>query len=175
MRAKDFLRQVRKLDRMVENKLAEKEQWKSIAYSTTAAGGQTVKIKNSKGEMEEHAMERVQSSGNQQKMSAAIDRCIDIEREIDDCIDRLADAKRDINAVIEQLDADIYDVLHKMYIGVVSENGAERIKYLSLTEVADIYDRSYNWAKGKHSTGLKQVQRILDEREAKEAAESAQA
>lgn len=159
------MRQVRKLDRMVENKLAEKEQWKSIAYSTTAAGGQTVKVLNRKGEYEEHAMERVQSSSNQQKMSAAIDRYIDIEKEIDACIDRLADAKRDINAVIEQLDADEYDVLHKMYIGVVSPNSAERIKYMSLKEVAYVYGRSYNWAKGKRGKGLKHVQRILDERE----------
>ena len=168
MRAKDFLRQVRKLDRMVENKIAEKEQWKSIAYSTTAAGGQTVKVLNRKGEYEEHAMERVQSSGNQQKMSAAIDRYIDIEKEIDACIDRLADAKKEINAVIEQLDAEIYDTLHKMYIGVIVRelDGSVHIKYLSLNDIADAYDRSYNWAKSKHGAGLKQVQRILDEREA---------
>ena len=172
MRAKDFLNQARMLDKIVENKITEKEQWLAIATSTTAAAGQTVKIKNKKGEMEEHALERVQSSGNQQKMSAAVDRCIDLDKEIDDCVDRLANAKKEINAVIETLDVIGYDVLHKMYIGVVSKDNDERIKYYSLRDVADHYDHSYNWAKDKRSKALKAVQRILDERE---RAENAQA
>ena len=158
MKAREFLKQVRKLDKLVENKLAEKAQWQDIAFSTTA-GGQTIRIGGVA-----HGVERVQSSGNQQKMSAAVDRIVDIDREIDACIDRLADAKHDVNGVIEQLDITLYDIIHKMYIGTVSPDPKERIKYYSLYDVAALYDRSYNWAKSMHGRALKDVQRILDER-----------
>lgn len=36
MKAKEFLRQIQKTDRMIENKMIEKEQWKSVALGTTA-------------------------------------------------------------------------------------------------------------------------------------------
>ena len=74
MKAKDFLNQLKKLDKLIENKIADKAYWMGIACSTTAPGSRTVKIKNSKDELEEHAMTRVKSSSNQHKMSDAIDR-----------------------------------------------------------------------------------------------------
>ena len=63
MKAKDFLKQLKKLDAMITNKLIEREQWKSIATGSTGV---------SDGE-------RVQSSGSQQKMADAVARYIDIE------------------------------------------------------------------------------------------------
>lgn len=138
MNARDFLKQPKKLDKMIENKLIEKEQWKSIATGTTAQMGG----------------ERVQSSGSQQKMADAIARFIDIEKEIDECIDNLVDTKNDVIAVIEQLNASEYDLLHKVYV-----------QFLTLQEVADLYEKSISWAKTIHKRGLKNVQRILDERQ----------
>ena len=137
MNARDFLKQTKKLDKMIENKLIEKEQWKSIATGTTAQMGG----------------ERVQTSGSQQKMADAIARFIDIEKEIDDCIDQLIDTKNDVITVIEQLNASEYDLLHKVYV-----------QFFTLQEVADLYEKSTSWAKTIHKRGLKNVQRILDER-----------
>lgn len=137
MRAKDFLRQVYKLDRMVENKLAEKRQWQEIAAGATP----------------QTTGERVQSSGNPQRMADAISRYIDIEQEIDECIDRLVDTKREVIGVIEQLNATEYDVLHKMYI-----------QGYSLREVADMKGRSYSWMTSTHGRALQNVQRIIDKR-----------
>lgn len=137
MRAKDFLRQVYKLDRMVENKLAEKRQWQEIAAGATP----------------QTTGERVQSSGNPQRMADAISRYIDIEQEIDECIDRLVDTKREVIGVIEQLNATEYDVLHKMYI-----------QGYTLQEVADIKGRSYSWMTSTHGRALQNVQRIIDKR-----------
>lgn len=137
MRAKDFLRQVYKLDRMVENKLAEKRQWQEIAAGATP----------------QTTGERVQSSGNPQRMADAISRYIDIEQEIDECIDRLVDTKREVIGVIEQLNATEYDVLHKMYI-----------QGYSLQEVADMKGRSYSWMTSTHGRALQNVQRIIDKR-----------
>lgn len=137
MKAKDFLKQPKKLDKMIENKLIEKEQWKSIATGTTAQMGG----------------ERVQSSGSQQKMADAIDRYMDIEAEIDHAIDRLVERKNDVISVIEQLNATEYDILHKVYI-----------QYLTLYDVSVVYNKTYSWATTIHGRALKNVQRILDNR-----------
>ena len=138
MNARDFLKQLKKLNKMIENKLNEKEQWKSIAMGTTAPMGG----------------ERVQSSGSQQKMADAVARFIDIEKELDECIDNLVDTKKDVISVIEQLNASEYDVLHKVYV-----------QFFTIQEVAYLYNKSVSWAKTIHKRGLKNVQRILDERQ----------
>lgn len=139
MNAKIFLQQIKKLDRMIENKQIEKAQWKELATSTTT----------------QLNGEKVQSSHNPHKMANAIVKYIDLEREIDSCIDRLIDTKRDVISVIEQLNPDEYDVLHKFYI-----------QGLSFKEIAfaDKKKRSESWATTIHGRALKNVQRILDER-----------
>ena len=159
MKAKDFLNKLKKLDKLIENKISEKAYWMDIACSTTAAGSRTVKIKNRKGEFEEHGLRRVQSSGSQQKMADAVDRCIDIEAEIDACIDRLYDERKKIIAVIEKLEVTEYDILHKMYVGIMDH---DRRKYLDFNDIAALYNRSYSWATTMHGIALKHVQQIID-------------
>lgn len=144
MKAKEYLQQVKKLDVMISNKIAEKAHWMAIASSTGAFS----------------TTEKVQSSGSQQKMADAVDRYIDIEREIDEQIDKLVDTKNELLGTIEQLDAIEYDLLHKIYV-----------QYRPLNEVADSYGKTYSWATTVHGRALKNVQRILDERES-HAAES---
>lgn len=141
MRAKDFLKQLPKLNKMIENKMAEKEQWKSIAMGITSF----------------NTSDRVQSTPNQQKMADAVVRYMDIEKEIDQCIDALVDTKKDVISVIEQLEATEYDVLHKVYV-----------QNITLDIVADKYERSYSWATTIHGQALKNVQKILDERGSEE-------
>lgn len=135
MKASDFLRQLKKLNVMIENKLVEKEQWKSIALGTTAQMGG----------------ERIQSSGSQQKMADAVVRFVAIEKEIDECIDKLIDTKKEVIEVIEQLSATEYDLLHKVYV-----------QNLTLYDIANMYDKTYSWATTIHGRALKKVQEILD-------------
>jgi DNA-directed RNA polymerase specialized sigma subunit len=135
MKAKDYLLQVVKLDRLIENKLIEIQQWKAIATGTTA---------HSEGD-------RVQSSGSQQKMADAVCRYVSIEEEIDRYIDKLVDIKQEVIKTIEQLPATEYDVLHQIYI-----------QGKTLDDVADRYSNSYSWATTVHGRALKKVQNILD-------------
>jgi len=154
MEAKEFLNQVKKLDVMIENKLIEKQQWKNIAMNVTS-GANTVLVKvKGKDKYELQNMEKVQSSGNQQKMADAIHRYVDLEAEIDRCVDKLIEIKKDVISVIEQLNPAEYDLLHKVYI-----------QHIDLAVAADKCERSYNWAKSVHGQALKNVQKILDERE----------
>lgn len=138
MDAKCFLKQVEKLDARIKNKLIEQQQWRDIALGITA---------NMDGE-------RVQSSGAKSKMAEAIDRCVDMETEINSLIDELIAIKQDVIATIEQLDSAIeYDILHKRYI-----------QYMELQEIADHYGKEYGWCTTTHGRALKSVQGILDRR-----------
>lgn len=137
MNAKDFLRQVKKLNTMIENKLIEVRQLKELACNISP---------NLSGE-------RVQSTPNPQRIADAIGKYIDLENEINHDIDKLVDAKRDVLGVIEQLNTTEYDILHKIYV-----------QNLTLYDVADAYDKTYSWVTTIHGRALKNVQRILDKR-----------
>lgn len=136
--AKEYLKQIEKLDLMIDNKIAEIAQWKSVALKVTAF---------SDGE-------RVQSSGSKQKMADAINRCIDIEEEVNQLIDNLYEVKRDIISTIEQLNATEYNILHKVYV-----------QHESLQDVADDYGKAYTWITTVHGRALKNVQEIIEKRE----------
>lgn len=137
MKAQEFLKQLKKLDAMITNKLIEKEQWKAIATGSSS-------ISDS---------ERVQTSGSQQKMADAVARYIDIENELDNIIDELIETKKDVISVIEKLNVTEYDILHKHYV-----------QYMDLTDISIIYDKSYSWVTTKHGVALQHVQAILNER-----------
>ena len=92
--AKQFLRGIKKLDNMIENKLAD------LALSTTSKLSE----------------DRVQTSGSKQKMACAVECYVDIEAEVYRMIDRLVAEKQNVISVIEQLNAVEYDVLHKIYV-----------------------------------------------------------
>lgn len=138
MEAKEYLRQVEKLDVLISNKLIEQQQWRDIAMGITANMGG----------------ERVQSSGAKSKMADAIDRCVDMEKDIDDLVDKLIAVKKDVLQVIEKLDSAVeYNILHLRYI-----QGKD------LQDIADYYGREYGWATTTHGRALRNVQAILDGR-----------
>lgn len=150
-----YLERIAKLDATIQNKLVEKASWMDIALGVTASAP-SVLVEGKKG-MELHNMERVQSSGSQQKMSDAVSRCVDIEREIDSLVDRLIDTKQEIIKTIEQLNAAEYDVLHKRYVQGMTPD-----------EIALKKGKSKSWVDTKHGRALQSVQKILDSRKTRE-------
>lgn len=124
------------IDSIVKNKLIEQRQWKDIALGITA---------NMSGE-------RVQSSGSKSKMADALDKCVDMEAEIDAQVDRLIDAKREVIATIEALDSPSeYRLLHDRYI-----------KYIDLKDIAEKWGKEYTTITTAHGRALAHVQEILD-------------
>lgn len=154
---KQFLNQLKKLDAMIENKLIEREQWKAIAEGVTA-GGTSVFVFDKQGRKQLHNMEKVQASGNPQKMADAIHKMIEIDAEIALCIDKLIEAKKEVIRVIEMLPAAEYDIIHKIYV-----------QHLSLYDVTAMSDRSYSSITTLHGRALKSVQKILSERKCDDA------
>jgi DNA-directed RNA polymerase specialized sigma subunit len=137
--AKPYLQQIEKIETLIRNKEAEIAQWRDVASG--------VKSSFPSGE-------RVQSSGNKQKMADMVVRYVDLEREMNEQIDRLIDTRREIIAVLEQLDKTEYNLLHLVYV-----------QYFTLKEAAAIMKRGYSWATTVHGTALKHVRDILDRRE----------
>lgn len=133
--AQIFLEQPEKLDIQIRNKLIEKKQWHDIALGITA---------NMEGE-------RVQASGARSKMAEAVDKCVDMEAEINSLIDELIETKKEVIQTIEQLDSPTeYNVLHMRYI-----------QYMSLQEIADHYHKDYSWATTTHGRALKSVRKVI--------------
>ena len=137
MNAKDYLLQIQKLDRLIENKLMEVAHWKAVATGVTVC---------SEGD-------RVQSSGSKQKMADAVCRYLHMEDEINAAIDRLVDIKQEIIATIELLPIDEYDLLHKIYV-----------QGMEIYEASSEMDKSYRWATSIHGRALVNLQKILNER-----------
>jgi len=135
VKAKEYLGQIQKIDRLIENKQAEAEHWKTIATSCTA----------------QIDGERVQSSGRKQKMADAVCRYMQVEEEISTAIDQLLDIRKEVIKTIEQLDTAEYDVLHKVYV-----------QYKNFYAVAALMDKSYSWVTSVHGRALINLQRILD-------------
>ena len=136
MKAKAYLNQLKKLDRMIENKLFEAARWKEAAKGTASPS----------------AGERVQSSGSKQKMADAIGRAVDLEHDADVLIDQLVEKRNEVISVIEQLEnAEEYNFLHNVYV-----------KHKTLVELAAESGNSYSWATTMHHNALKHVQKIID-------------
>lgn len=134
--AQAYLGRPEKYDAIIQNKLVEQRQWKELALGITANMGG----------------DKVQSSGSQSKMADAVEKCIDMESEIDRLIDLLIEAKQEVIRTIEELDRPFdYKLLHDRYI-----------KYIDLKEIAVLYCKDYTTITTAHGRALKRVQAILD-------------
>lgn len=133
-----YLERIEKIDSLVHNKLIERQQWADLALSITANMGG----------------ERVQSSGSLSKMADAMNKCMDMEAEIDSAVEKLVAEKREIVGVIESVENPTeYNVLHLRFV-----------QYKTPQEIADSYGKEYGWATTTLGRARASVQRILDEK-----------
>lgn len=101
MTTKEYLNQIERLDKMITNKLSEIYQLKIMACSITVSGDS----------------ERVQTSGNKDKLGSTIAKIVDLERETDQIVDSMVEKrKRIINQIEDLNNIDYYDILHKHYV-----------------------------------------------------------
>ena len=131
MQAEIYLDRVKKIDAMIQNKLRDHRHWVEVADGLGGAG----------------LGERVQSSRNLHRGADAIDRYIDIEREIE----ALKQERQEIMETIERLPSAEYEVIHMLYV-----------QDYSMKEIAYIKKKSYDWVKRKKRWSLEFIQAILD-------------
>lgn len=137
MKAKDFLKEIARIEKLIENKKEERERWRDIALNITGS----------------YDGERVQSSGNQQKMATAVINSVDLEREIEADILRLYRKRQEIIGVLEELPLQDYELLYSIYV-----------QKKSFVEVAEERGCTYSNITTNHGTALKKVQRIIDKK-----------
>ena len=139
MKAQDYLAQLEVIETRIRNIQFDIAQLKGLALSITPS----------------YEGERVQSSGNSQRMATAIDRWADKEQELNASIDRLVDLRLEIASTIEHMKKPKESgVLHMLYI-----------QGMSFKEVALAYDKSVSWATSVHGRALQSLQKELDARE----------
>ena len=125
MTTKQYLNQVRRYDRMISNKLSEIYQLKTLATSISVATDG----------------DRVQSSGNKDRMGNTVARLVDLERETDKLIQVYTDKRQVIISQIDIMeDMNFYDVLFHRYIeGKTFDAIADDMHY-SWRQVVRIHD-----------------------------------
>lgn len=134
MDTKQYLSQIERLDKMIQNKLSEIYQLKTMACSVT--------VSNEK--------ERVQTSSDKDRLGSTVAKIVDLEKETDRLVDRFIDKRSHIISQIDGLDnIDYYHVLSMRY---VARNTFEEIA------------KKTNWSIRKvfsiHGDALKEFERL---------------
>lgn len=135
MKAKEFLKQYKKQQRIIVSCWKEYEMWKDIALSTTGC------VEG----------ERVQSSGSKQKMANAVESYTDIKAGIKQREAEANKIQEEIIRTISKLEESEYTVLHGVYIL------GKQYK-----EIAADEGKSVSWATSVHGTALNNLQQLLD-------------
>ena len=134
MDTKQYLSQIERLDKMIQNKLSEIYQLKTMACSVT--------VSNEK--------ERIQTSSDKDRLGSTVAKIVDLEKETDMLVDRFIDKRSHIISQIDGLDnIDYYHVLSMRY---VARNTFEEI------------GKKTNWSIRKvfsiHGEALKEFERL---------------
>lgn len=139
MTTKQYLEQVDRLNRMINNKLSEIYQLKTLICSISVV---------TEGE-------KVKSSISQDKLGDTIARIVDMEKEADEMIDDMLEIKSKIIGQVESIEnTNYYDVLFLRYIKMetykdiskkmnYSEKQVRRIHRLALEEFENRYFNEY--------------------------------
>lgn len=101
MTTKEYLSQISRLNRMIQNKLSEISQLKELSQSITATLNE----------------EKVQTTPNHDKIGTSYAKIDEMERKLDEIIDEYVDKKNLIISQIESMENEItYDILFSRYI-----------------------------------------------------------
>lgn len=101
MDTKQYLQQISRLDRLINNKLSEISQLKELAYGIKAVTNE----------------ERVQTTPNFDKIGTAYCKIAEMEEKLDKLIDEYVDKKNLIVSQIDKIENEIYyDILFSRYI-----------------------------------------------------------
>lgn len=134
-KAEDFLERLKKLKKLIANKVDEKEEWEVFVIG-----------------MSSQISERTQGSSNGQRLEKAVLKYMEEVKKIDDAIYELMNERKEKIKFLERLNDVNYDILYKIYV-----------KDFNIQDIADVYDRTYSWATSLHNRSKKKLQKLLDE------------
>lgn len=138
MTAKEYLMQVVRADRMIDNKLHEIQELRRMSVSITSALKDTGECGGG-------------GSGSGDKVGVMVSKIIDMEYELDREIDKLVNLKREVMSVIDQLETTKCEILYKRYL-----------QNKTWEKIAVETGYSYVWVCKLHGRALQDVERILN-------------
>lgn len=119
MNAQQWLEQVRKLDQLIDAKIAERDRLVALATDISAKPIDGMPYTN--------------TGTVSQKMQNAVINLVELEKEINRLIDRYVDYKKRVCDLLEKLAVTEYGVLHRHYIrGMTWEKVAEDMGYSTM-------------------------------------------
>lgn len=136
MTAKEYLTQVVRADRMIDNKLHEIQELRRMSVTITSV-------------LKDDVVSGGGGSGD--KVGVMVSKIIDMENELDREIDKLVDLKREVMSVIDQLETTKCEILYKRYL-----------QNKTWEKIAVETGYSYVWVCKLHGRALQDVERILD-------------
>lgn len=132
MTTKEYLNQISRLNRMINNKLSELAELKELSKSISAVSNK----------------ERVQTSMEQDKIGNTLSKIDEMEREIDKMIDSYSDKRTHIIGQIDSMeDENSYDILFSRYI-----------EKKTFEKIADTKNYSFRQIIRLHGIALKQFE-----------------
>lgn len=125
MTTKDYLKQISRLDSMIQNKLSEILQYRELSVSLTAVSSDI----------------KVRTSPDMDRIGNSIARLDEMEQQLDEMIDHYVDKKSHIIAQIDDIEDEVYyQVLFARYIEKKTfEKIAMELNY-SLRQISRVHE-----------------------------------
>lgn len=137
MDIKEYLNQIQRYEKIINNKLEEIEHLKLLATSISAST---------------YGIERVQTSGSQDKIGDTIAKLVDAQRELADNVVELMEKKQKLIDIIESVkNPQYYDFLYKRYV-----------EGKKLTVIADEMEYNEEYIKQFHGKAVNYVKEMLN-------------
>lgn len=134
MTTKEYLNQISRLNRMINNKLVEIQQLRDLACSISAI----------------NLEDRVQSSPNFDKIGSKMAKIDELERELDESIDSYADIK---NQIIEQ----ILMMKSEKHKEILLD---KYVNFKSISEIASDFNMTERGCKKAHKKAIEEFEKI---------------
>ena len=112
MKAEEWLNQVKKMDQLINAKLAERDRLNELATDISAKPFDGMPHSN--------------TGMVSQKMQNAVINLVMLAQEVDELIDQYIDYKQQVVSILEQLPTKEYGVLHRYYI-----------RYMTIEQIAE--------------------------------------
>lgn len=121
MNTKDYLNQIGRLDKMIQNKLSEIYRLKTMACSVTVSTDK----------------EAIKTSSDKDKLGSTVSKIVDLEKDTDKLIDEFMKKRNDIISQIDNMEnTDYYHVLSMRY---VNQNTFEEIAQATNWSIRKIF------------------------------------
>ena len=133
MDTKQYLSQIERLDKMIQNKLSEIYQLKTMACSVTVSNDS----------------ERVQTSSDKDRLGSTVAKIIDLEKETDRLVDSFIDLKKETMLIIRMIKSERHrEILFKKYL-----------EQKSLYEIAEELGMTDRGCKKAHKRALEEFEK----------------